>query len=665
MITINTNLSSLLAQRSLADSTSRLNLAIERMSTGYKINHAKDNAANFAISTNMTTQIGAYMVAEDNVAMGLDMLGVATSTLELIEDKFTRIRDLQIQTNNGTYGEQSRKAINSEINALIDEIHRLYNTAEYNGMRIFSAETAGAGATPTPTPTPPVGSPTGTVPAGETMIESTDGEGFINSITKRDTSGMTPLSDVNTSTTITSGSYSISTAAELAQLATMTNNNKIQGGEFVLADDIDLSGYSNWTPIGNNDGSLDPMTNTFHGTFDGNGHVVKNLKQNLSDKIGGLFGTICGATIKNLGIVGATVVNNTITSILAGVVTSNETDDGIANPSSIENCYTTGSITSSGDGTGGLIGFVAGTAVTVENSWSSADINSTGGNIGGLIGTSYYGTAGIYNSFYSGNVSGQTYVAGIIGYQNFFDDGSILGYNTKISNCVVTGTVSSSGGTASAIVNCDDVVNSTFVTGCSYNITDNPTINQATQNGGTVVTLGDASIKGVSKAEAEALLPKLYKYAASIGNTGGGGTTGGGATAGGGATPALPEVTFQVGIHNSESSKISINTEFSINGVDQLRSIGIAGDYISLIDGFLTKITNKQTHYGAASNRLESALDEIATQYENLVSSRSTLRDADIAEVSSEYIQQQILQQASSTLLSTANQSPSIALQLI
>ena len=64
-------------------------------------------------------------------------------------------------------------------------------------------------------------------------------------------------------------------------------------------------------------------------------------------------------------------------------------------------------------------------------------------------------------------------------------------------------------------------------------------------------------------------------------------------------------------------------------------------------------------------NRLESALDEISIKYENLVSSRSTIRDADIAEVSSQYIQQQILQQASATLLSTANQQPQIALNLI
>ena len=73
----------------------------------------------------------------------------------------------------------------------------------------------------------------------------------------------------------------------------------------------------------------------------------------------------------------------------------------------------------------------------------------------------------------------------------------------------------------------------------------------------------------------------------------------------------------------------------------------------------------KYTEYGTIQNRLTSVLEEISTQYENLVSSRSTLQDADIAEVSSEYIRQQILQQASATLLATANQSPSIALQLI
>ena len=138
MLSINTNLSSLIAQQSMTSATNKLNQAIERMTTGYKINGAKDNAANYSISTNMTTKINSYMVAEDNVAMGLDMLSTANGSLDQISDKLTRLRALATQASNGTYGTQSLTAINSEANALVDEINRIYSTAEYNGKKIFS-----------------------------------------------------------------------------------------------------------------------------------------------------------------------------------------------------------------------------------------------------------------------------------------------------------------------------------------------------------------------------------------------------------------------------------------------------------------------------------------------------------------------------------------------
>ena len=71
MVSINTNLSSLLVQSNLANSTNALNTAIERMTTGFKINHAKDNAANYSISTNLSSQLSSYGVAQDNVSMGV------------------------------------------------------------------------------------------------------------------------------------------------------------------------------------------------------------------------------------------------------------------------------------------------------------------------------------------------------------------------------------------------------------------------------------------------------------------------------------------------------------------------------------------------------------------------------------------------------------------
>lgn len=79
----------------------------------------------------------------------------------------------------------------------------------------------------------------------------------------------------------------------------------------------------------------------------------------------------------------------------------------------------------------------------------------------------------------------------------------------------------------------------------------------------------------------------------------------------------------------------------------------------------IANVNVKQTELGAVENRLMSALEQINVSYDNLVSTQSTIRDADIAEESSEYIRNQILQQASATLLATANQTPSIALQLL
>ena len=86
---------------------------------------------------------------------------------------------------------------------------------------------------------------------------------------------------------------------------------------------------------------------------------------------------------------------------------------------------------------------------------------------------------------------------------------------------------------------------------------------------------------------------------------------------------------------------------------------------LKFIDEAINEISERATKIGAAQNRVESAITALDVQSQNLTSSLSTLRDTDVAAESSNYIQQQILQQASATLLSTANQLPSIALNLI
>ena len=133
MLSINTNLSSIIAQRSMKQSTNSLNQAIERMTTGAKINHAKDNAANYNIATNMTTKLGALQVAEDNCAMGLDTLATANGVLEQMSSLTSKLRSLVVQAQNGTYGEQSIDALNKEASVISETLLNLYTKAEYNG----------------------------------------------------------------------------------------------------------------------------------------------------------------------------------------------------------------------------------------------------------------------------------------------------------------------------------------------------------------------------------------------------------------------------------------------------------------------------------------------------------------------------------------------------
>ena len=223
---INTNLSSLIVQSSLKTSTNGLNQAIERMTTGFKINHAKDNAANYSISTKLSSKISGYQIAEDNALMGLDLVQTASSSLETMSNLTFRLRSLATQAQNGTYGYKSIDAINSEARSIVLKLNRIKQTTEYNGINLLSS-------------------------SGESVASSGQ---FIEEITRRDTSGMTTLASVDESISLTSGTHSISTADELSKLAAMTNNGLIgENTEFVLANDIDLSAYSTsegWTLIG-------------------------------------------------------------------------------------------------------------------------------------------------------------------------------------------------------------------------------------------------------------------------------------------------------------------------------------------------------------------------------------------------------------------------------
>ena len=136
-LTINTNMSSIVAQSNLNKATKTLNQSIERMTTGFKINHAADNAAGYSISKNWETQISSLDIAADNAATGADMLTTLEDTYSLISSHLQRVRDLTEQAANGTYGTQSLKAIQSEMTARLEEVDRIAANCEFNGLKMM------------------------------------------------------------------------------------------------------------------------------------------------------------------------------------------------------------------------------------------------------------------------------------------------------------------------------------------------------------------------------------------------------------------------------------------------------------------------------------------------------------------------------------------------
>ena len=134
---INTNIASLTAQNNLSKSQALSDQALERLSSGLRINSAKDDAAGLAISTRFSAQISGLTVAQRNANDGISYAQTAEGALGEITDALTRIRDLAVQSANDTNSASDRQALNQEVGALIAEINRIAGATQFNGQNIL------------------------------------------------------------------------------------------------------------------------------------------------------------------------------------------------------------------------------------------------------------------------------------------------------------------------------------------------------------------------------------------------------------------------------------------------------------------------------------------------------------------------------------------------
>ncbi|WP_202404457.1 flagellin [Pantoea sp. Seng] len=139
MAVINTNISSLITQNNLNKSQSQLSTAIERLSSGLRINSAKDDAAGQAIANRMTAQVKGLTQASRNANDGISLAQTTEGALNEINTNLQRIRELTVQANNGTNSGDDLVSINNEIVDRVKEINRVSAQTSFNGIKVLTS----------------------------------------------------------------------------------------------------------------------------------------------------------------------------------------------------------------------------------------------------------------------------------------------------------------------------------------------------------------------------------------------------------------------------------------------------------------------------------------------------------------------------------------------
>lgn len=134
---INYNISAMIANNSLKVADNKLGTSLERLSSGYKINHAKDNAAGLAIARRMNAQLRGLSAAEQDAKDGESVVEIADGALAEVHDMLQRMNELAVKSANGSITDDDRAIIQDEVAQLKEEIARIGETTEYNGRKLF------------------------------------------------------------------------------------------------------------------------------------------------------------------------------------------------------------------------------------------------------------------------------------------------------------------------------------------------------------------------------------------------------------------------------------------------------------------------------------------------------------------------------------------------
>ena len=244
-LTVNTNIASLTAQRNLTGSQNSLATSLERLSSGLRINSAKDDAAGLAISARFEAQIRGLNQGVRNANDAISLSQTAEGALGEVTNNLQRIRELAVQSANGTNSASDRSTLQAEVTQLVAEIDRVATSSAYNGIKLldgsFSAQAfqVGANVADTVTVSNIVNSKSTSLGANQLVAGAADRSGVLNTI---EAASATAVANTSAGDTITITSNGATTSnityvadASAAQMATAINSATAAGSTGVTA----------------------------------------------------------------------------------------------------------------------------------------------------------------------------------------------------------------------------------------------------------------------------------------------------------------------------------------------------------------------------------------------------------------------------------------------
>lgn len=147
---INYNVSAMLSNNALANNDNRLSQSLERLSSGLKINRAKDNPAGLAMAKRMNSQIEGVSMASQNASDGISVIEIADGALSEVADMLQRMNELAVKSANGTMNDEDRELIQQEIEQLKEEVTKVSETTQFNGQNLLDGEFSNKGYASTP-----------------------------------------------------------------------------------------------------------------------------------------------------------------------------------------------------------------------------------------------------------------------------------------------------------------------------------------------------------------------------------------------------------------------------------------------------------------------------------------------------------------------------------